>query len=164
METLIIKVCIGGVKMKIKVTGFLVLMFFLMMNFSTLKANAMAFNELPASKSSKQWLVTIDKPWNPSKQDMKPKKGVYDTYSLAVKSIGEDVENVKIESFRDEKNTRTKYGLFTIDMPKVSKDDAEPVRFANFPMSVNSNELEVTITWSKKGDDKKYKEVFLFNN
>lgn len=164
METLIIKVCIGGVKMKIKLTSLLVLMFLLMMNFSALKANAMAFNELPASKSSKQWVVKIDKPWNPNKQDVKPKKGVYNTYSLAVKSIGDDVENVRIESFRDEKNTRTKYGLFTIDMPKISKDDEEPVRFANFPMSVNSNELEVTITWSKKGDDRKYKEVFLFTN
>ncbi|PFP15730.1 hypothetical protein COJ92_21980 [Priestia megaterium] len=150
--------------MKIKLTSLLVLMFFLMANFSALKVNAMAFNELPASKSSKQWLVKIDKPLNPNKQDLQSKKGVYNTYSLAVESIGEDVENVRIESFRDEKNTRTKYGLFTIDMPKISKDDEEPVRFANFPMSVDSNKLEVTITWSKKGEDRKYKEVFTFSN
>ena len=51
-----------------------------------MQASAYTFQSLPIASKSKQWYVEIDKSHNPNKQAIQPKQGVFDTYSLLVKT------------------------------------------------------------------------------
>ncbi|TKI80344.1 hypothetical protein FC699_35035, partial [Bacillus wiedmannii] len=62
-----------------------------------IQASAYTFQSLPIASKSKQWYIEIDKSHNANKQAVQPKKGVYDTYSLLIKNIGNDVSNVAVE-------------------------------------------------------------------
>lgn len=62
-----------------------------------MQASAYTFPSLPISSQSKQWHIEIDKSHNSNKQVTQTKHGLYDTYSLFVKNIGNDVSNVSVE-------------------------------------------------------------------
>ena len=52
---------------------------------SNIKANALTFNQLPNTQKSDQWTVEIDKVKSTDPHAIKSKKGVYQTYSMAIK-------------------------------------------------------------------------------
>lgn len=137
-------------------------------------ANAFSPDSMPVIQSSDQWEVQIDSPDDQKHPDMaKAKKGVYNTYSLKLKDLKKEVYNVKVEAYRDEPNSKTKYELFTVDN-SVFKSGKAIQLHTNFPISVNAEELEVTITWQEepyitlkngqKADSRRYKQVFKFND
>lgn len=135
-------------------------------------ANAFSPNSLPVIQSSDQWVVRIDSPDDQKHPDMiNAKKDVSNTYSLKLKDLKKDVYNVKVEAYRNEPNSKTKYELFTIDNPNFKSGKAVQLH-ANFPISVKAEELEVIITWQEephitlkngqKADARRYKQVFMF--
>ncbi|MGW5891907.1 hypothetical protein [Priestia megaterium] len=135
----------------------------LVFTFSTsINAHALTFDQLPTTQKSDQWTVEIDKVKNSQPDDMKPKKGVYQTYGLTIQNTKNDATDVKVELFRDEDNTTTKYGIVNTDRETLSKNDEHPFHFANFPLSEKAKELEVVITWKEKGSDRNYQERFTF--
>jgi hypothetical protein len=127
------------------------------------QVSALTFEELPISKSSEQWLIEIGKADAKEPELNEGKDGVFNTYSMTVKSTGgEEITNVRVEAFRDEPNSTTKCELFNSERHRLL-EEGNPFHFSNFPISVNAKELEVVITWSKEGSDRKYKERFVFN-
>ncbi|WP_394542852.1 hypothetical protein [Priestia aryabhattai] len=128
-----------------------------------INAHALTFDQLPATQKSDQWSVEIDKVKNSQPDDMKPKKGVYQTYALTIQNTKNDASDVKVELFRDEENTTTKYGIVKTDRETLSKNDEHPFHFANFPLAEKAKELEVVITWKEKGSDRNYQERFTFS-
>ncbi|WP_243549733.1 hypothetical protein [Priestia megaterium] len=130
---------------------------------SNIQAHALTFNQLPNTQSSDQWTVEIDKVKSNDPHAIKSKKGVYKTYSLAIKSIKNDASDVRIELFRDEENSTSKYGIVHSERETLNRDDKEPFYFANFPLSEKAKKLEVVITWKEKGSDRNYQERFTFS-
>ncbi|GAB1770416.1 hypothetical protein [Priestia megaterium] len=63
---------------------------------SNIKAHALTFNQLPNTQKSDQWTVEIDKVKSNDPHAIKSKKGVYQTYSMAIKSIKNDASDVRI--------------------------------------------------------------------
>lgn len=139
---------------------------------SSFTVNAFSPNKLPISKASDRWKVEIKKPAKKSGL-VTSKKDVFDTYGFEVKDIGKDAYNVTVEMFRNEPKSQTKYELFTFKKDHVfSKEIA--FNHANFPISVQSNELEVIVTWQEKPSrtlengqkdctaERKYKQTFVF--
>jgi len=130
---------------------------------SNIKANALTFNQLPSTQKSEQWTVEIDKVKFSDPKNIKSKKGVYQTYSMAIKNTKNDASDVRIELFRDEENSNIKYGIVNSEGETLNRDDKDPFYFANFPLSEKAKELEVVITWKEKGSDRNYQERFIFN-
>ncbi|MET1123296.1 hypothetical protein P5618_029560 (plasmid) [Priestia megaterium] len=130
---------------------------------SNIKANALTFNQLPNTQTSDQWNVEIDKVKFSDPRDIKPKKGVYQTYSITIKNTKNDVSDVRVELFRDEENSNIKYGIVNLEKETLNRNDKDPFCFANFPLSEKAKELEVVITWKEKGSDRNYQERFTFN-
>ncbi|TPF16798.1 MULTISPECIES: hypothetical protein [Priestia] len=130
---------------------------------SNIQAHALTFNQLPNTQSSDQWTVEIDKVKSNDPHAIKSKKGVYQTYSMAIKSIKNDASDVRIELFRDEENSTSKYGIVHSERETLNRDDKEPFYFANFPLSEKAKKLEVVITWKEKGSDRNYQERFTFS-
>ncbi|TCN04353.1 hypothetical protein EV581_12218 [Bacillus sp. BK006] len=128
-----------------------------------IKANALTFNQLPNTQKSDQWTVEIDKVKFNDPKAIKSKKGVYQTYSMAIKNTKNDVSDVRIELFRDEENSNVKYEVVNSERETLNRDDKEPFYFANFPLSEKAKELEVVITWKEKGSDRNYQERFTFS-
>ena len=77
----------GFFKMKRKIIS----LFSLICLALPIQASAYTFQSLPIASKSKQWYIEIDKSHNSNKQAVQPKQGVYDTYSLLLKNIGNDV-------------------------------------------------------------------------
>ena len=78
----------GFFKMKRKIIS----LFTLICLALPIQASAYTFQSLPIASKSKQWYIEIDKSHNSNKQAVQPKQGVYDTYSLLLKNIGNDVQ------------------------------------------------------------------------
>ncbi len=130
---------------------------------SNIKANALTFNQLPNTQKSEQWTVEIDKVKYNHSQDIKSKKGVYQTYSLTIKNNRNDASDVRIELFRGEENSNIKYGIVNSERETLNRDDENPFHFANFPLAEKAKELEVVITWKEKDSGRNYQERFIFN-
>ncbi|HDR4590080.1 TPA: hypothetical protein QCR33_001185 [Bacillus cereus] len=139
---------------------------------SSFTVHAFFPKQLPISKTSDRWKIEIKQP-DTKTGLVTSKKDVFDTYGFEVKDIGKDAYHVTVEVFRNEPDTQTKYELFTSTKDHVlSKEVA--FNHANFPISVQSDELEVIITWQespsrilKNGQkdceaERKYKQTFLF--
>ncbi|HER2174515.1 TPA: hypothetical protein VJS59_001758, partial [Streptococcus pyogenes] len=80
---------------------------------------------------------------------VKPKKGVYDTYSFKVKNIGKDISEANIQAFGNDLNSKTKFGLFDILTDAKVNQRGQEFTFANFPLSVTATELEIVINWKE---------------
>ncbi|WP_243494989.1 hypothetical protein [Priestia aryabhattai] len=130
---------------------------------SNIQAHALTFNQLPNTQKSDQWTVEIDKVKSNDPHAIKSKKDIYQTYSMAIKSIKNDASDVRIELFRDEENSTSKYGIVHSERETLNRDDKEPFYFANFPLSEKAKKLEVVITWKEKGSDRSYQERFTFS-
>lgn len=131
-----------------------------------------ASNELfktPMSKQSDQWRVDIKRVQNYDSKMAKPLKDVNEMYNITITNIGEELENVVFNSYRDQPNTQTKYGLSISDVHHNKFKQGEILDFANFPISVNSKEFEIEISWHRKSTsdeapDRKYKQTFSFTS
>ncbi|MBA9042679.1 hypothetical protein HNP21_005816 [Bacillus aryabhattai] len=100
--------------------------------------------------------------------DLKEKEGEFNVYSIDVKNSGAKVYDARVEVYRDEPNSKTKYGLFIAKIP----DTQNTFHYQNQPISVQSKTLEVVVTWKeesyramKDGEKypaRKFKQIFLF--
>ncbi|CAM4142291.1 hypothetical protein CN575_03125 [Bacillus wiedmannii] len=135
-----------------------------------IQASAYTFQSLPIESKSKQWYIEIDKSHNANKQAAQPKKGGYDTYSLLIKNIGNDVSNVSVEILD---NTPTSKAIFnpTTLHNNVSKSQTSS-DYIVFPLDFNSHNFKVVITWEEKNfsynghpvnEGKQMKQTFVFN-
>ncbi|CAN7668266.1 hypothetical protein LJR015_002821 [Peribacillus frigoritolerans] len=125
------------------------------------QVNALTFDDLPVTQSSKQWSVEVGDAEG-SQESVKPKKGVYDTYSFKVKNIGKDISEANIQAFGNDLNSKTKFGLFDILTDAKVNQRGQEFTFANFPLSVTAIELEIVINWKENSNDREFKETFVF--
>ena len=128
--------------------------------------------KIPSTKQSDQWKVELGEVIYNSKMGGPPKKGDnFEMYSLVITNIGKEVYNVEFETYRAEPNSETKFGLSLEDEKKgVFKEDRH-VSFANLPIYVKANELEVVVSWHDKpvtlkdstvDEGREYKQIFTF--
>jgi len=131
---------------------------------NSIEAKALALPELPTTETSKQWSVEVTTPDNDDPRLAQAKKGVYHTYSLNVKNVGEDVRDVKVQLFRNEANSITKYGLLpTMEPPQLSQKGGHPLHVSNFGLAEKATDLNVVITWKEQGEEREYQETFTFH-
>ncbi|PFD97156.1 hypothetical protein COE15_24910 [Bacillus cereus] len=127
---------------------------------------------LPSSQNSKQWKVNIDEVKKTEKGMLQSKKGVFHTYHFSVQNIGKtEVYNVRVEVFRNEPKTETKYELFSLKEARLASGKTG-FEHANFPVSVKADKVDVMITWQEhpfrtmrsgqKVEGRKFKEHFVF--
>lgn len=125
---------------------------------------------VPITKKSDQWKVELGTVEYNDKM-AKPQKGVNEMYSLKVTNIGEDLKNVKIDFYRGDPNSITKYGLHTPSERQDVLKKGGDYNFSNLPISLKATELEVVITWQddptthidgKVVKGREYKQTFTF--
>ncbi|HDR4421716.1 TPA: hypothetical protein QCP59_002526 [Bacillus cereus] len=135
-----------------------------------IQASAYTFQSLPIASNSKQWHIEIDKSHNANKQAVQPKQGVYDTYRLLVKNIGNDVSNVAVEIVDNTTTSKTTFNPTTLHN-NVSRSHTS-FDYIVFPLDFNSHNFKVVITWDEKSfsynghpvdESKKMKQTFVFN-
>ncbi|MDL2418451.1 hypothetical protein AVT_06355 [Bacillus tropicus] len=135
-----------------------------------IQASAYTFQSLPIASKSKQWYVKIDKSHSANKQAIQPKQGVFDTYSLLVKNIGNDVSNVAVEILDNTPTSKATFNSTALNN-NVSKNDTS-FDYIVFPLDFNSHNFKVVITWEEKNfsynghpvnEGKQMKETFVFN-
>ena len=135
-----------------------------------IQANAYTFQSLPIASKSKQWYIEIDKSHNSNKQAVQPKQGVYDTYSLLLKNIGNDVSNVSVEILDNNPTSKATFNPTTSNN-NVSKSHTS-FDYMVFPLDFNSHNFKVVITWEEKNfsynghplhESKKMTQTFVFN-
>lgn len=122
------------------------------------QTHALTFEKLPAVKKSEQWYVKIDNAKITAPGSIQPKKGVFDTYSVFVKNIGNNVKNTTIEIYRNEPDTKTDYFLFS-DNNTTLFNHGTTFTHKNLPIDVKEAKVEVVIKWEEKEfNHKKYPE------
>ncbi|MES5954470.1 hypothetical protein QCI42_13585 [Bacillus fungorum] len=135
-----------------------------------IQASAYTFQSLPIASKSKQWYIEIDKSHNANKQAVQSQQGVYDTYSLLVKNIGNDVSNVAVEILDNTPTSKATFNSTALNN-NVSKNDTS-FDYIVFPLDFNSHNFKVVITWEEKNfsynghpvnESKKMKQTFVFN-
>lgn len=156
----------GFFKMKRKI----ITLFTLICLALPIQASAYTFQSLPIASKSKQWYIEIDKSHNSNKQAVQPKQGVYDTYSLLLKNIGNDVANVSVEILDNTPTSKVTFNPTTSNN-NVSKSHTS-FDYMVFPLDFNSHNFKVVITWEEKifsynghpvNESKKMKQTFVFN-
>jgi hypothetical protein len=154
--------------------GFITL---ILLSFFSTSADALTFEKLPIAQKSKQWSVKVGEA-DKGKDLVKPVKGKFNTYSLTIDMIGENVDSVKVNLYRNEPNSKTRYSL--IGCPPghpCSKEDSKwaidlarqlnqghPFHFSNFLLAEKATELEVEIVWTENNEGRPMKETFTFTN
>lgn len=147
-----------------KITLITLITSILLLVSNSIEAKALAFPEIPTKEASKQWSVEVTKPDNDDPNLVKAKKGVYHTYGLNVKNIGKDVRDVKVQLFRNEAKSVTKYGLLTtMEEPQLSQKGGHPLHVSNFGISEDATDLNIVITWKEQGEEREYQETFTFH-
>lgn len=143
------------------------------MGFTTLNTNALTFDTLPKKQTTKQWSVQLGEP-EQGKGLAKPEKGKFNTYSLEVNNIGNDVSSIEVNMFRNEPNSKTKFSLFSCPSlegedcnqraTSLAKqlNDGNPLRYKNFLLNEKATELEVEILWTQNSNRRLLKETFIF--
>ncbi|WP_040982786.1 hypothetical protein [Oceanobacillus jeddahense] len=135
------------------------------LSFLVFPASGMAtsLENLPSSEASDQWEVNIDTPKN---NDFETKPDIYNIFSMDIKYTGDkDIKLDRVEAYRDDPSSSYDFELFTVnDDLEFEKNKEQPVfSHQNFPLSIQSTELKVIVTWSDKDDSsRKYKEEFIF--
>ncbi|HDR8183175.1 TPA: hypothetical protein QC116_002563 [Bacillus thuringiensis] len=135
-----------------------------------IQASAYTFQSLPIASKSKQWYIEIDKSHNANKKVVQPKQGVYDTYRLLVKNIGNDVSNVSVEILDNIPTFKASFNPTTLHN-NVSKSQTS-FDYMVFPLDFNSHNFKVVITWEENNfsynghpvnEGKQMKQTFVFN-
>ncbi|MBZ5751315.1 hypothetical protein [Metabacillus rhizolycopersici] len=152
-------------------------MFILLVSlYFTVPTHALTFDTLPVKQTSEQWSVKVGEA-EETKDGAKPEKGKFHTYSLRINNIGEDVNSVEVNIYRNEPGSTTKYSLVGCPDEKdchpnryeeamglarqLNKDN--PYLFRNFLLAEKATELEVEIVWtSKEHPGRPLKETFVF--
>ncbi|WP_375346926.1 hypothetical protein ACEWPB_10770 [Priestia megaterium] len=80
----------------------------------SIQVKVLTIPELPRTEASKQWTLEVNNPDNDYPNLAQAKRGVYHTYCLNMKNIGKDVYDVKVQLFRNESNSNTKYGFYQL--------------------------------------------------
>ncbi|GAB6418519.1 hypothetical protein bcgnr5390_57270 [Bacillus luti] len=131
-----------------------------------IQASAYTFQSLPIASKSKQWYIEIDKSYNSNKQEVQPKQGVYGTYRLLVKNIGNDVSNVSVEILNNNPTLKPTTSNINASKSHTNFD------YIVFPLDFNSHNFKVVITWEEKNfsynghpvnEGKRMKQTFVFN-
>ncbi|PJN90683.1 hypothetical protein [Bacillus sp. mrc49] len=117
----------------------------------------------PIVKQSHQWKIEIKK----GEETGEGTNNNVERYTVVITNIGEDLDEVEFNTYRNEPNTETKYGLSLNDFQHEKFKQGQVFEFQNFPMSVKANELEFELSWHGKPHSKgvhgrKYKETFIF--
>ncbi|CAH0187165.1 hypothetical protein [Peribacillus simplex] len=117
----------------------------------------------PIIKQTDQWKIEIQK----GKETKKTNQNVYESYNVVITNIGKDLDKVEFNTYRNEPNAETKYGLSINDHQYEKFKQGQVFEFSNFPISVKSNELQFEISWHGKPNGKevqgrKFKETFTF--
>jgi hypothetical protein len=107
--------------------------------------------DVPASKNSEQWSVTLGQPILDG-PNMAPKPNVADMYSVTIKNNGEKAYNVRGEAYRNERNSQTKLKLTLHTLTPSWENGKELTIHKNLPISVNADELEVVVYWESAED------------
>jgi hypothetical protein len=107
--------------------------------------------DIPASKTSEQWSVTLGEPILDG-PNMAPKPNVADMYSITIKNNGEKAYNVRGEAYRNEPNSQTKLQLALHTLTPSWENGNEMTIHKNLPISVKANELEVVVYWESEED------------
>ncbi|MDQ0884811.1 hypothetical protein [Peribacillus sp. V2I11] len=116
----------------------------------------------PIIKQSDQWKIEIKKGTDTAKT-----KNNAERYNVVITNIGENLEDVEFNTYRNEPNTETKYGLSVSDFEYKEFKQGQTFEFPNFPILSKSSELQFEISWHEKPHSKeikgrKYKETFTF--
>jgi hypothetical protein len=127
----------------------------------SIEANALTFDTLPKVQTSKQWSVEIGKSQKGDNY-VEPKKGVIDIYSFRIKNIGQEVDIVSLQLFRDDSNSNRKSALFGPSTFRLKLDKERDFSINAFPISAQAKELEVVVTWKENGTNRELKETFVF--
>ncbi|MGC7949348.1 hypothetical protein [Bacillus sp. II_CA] len=132
-----------------------------------MQAHAYTFPSLPISSQSTQWYIEIDESHNVNKQAIQLKQGgVYDTYRLLVKNIGNDVSNVSVEILNNNPTLKPTTSNINVSKSHTNFD------YIVFPLNFNNHNFKVVITWEEKNfsynghpvnEGKKMKQTFVFN-
>ena len=113
-----------------------------------IQASAYTFQSLPIASKSKQWYIEIDKSHNVNKQAIQPKQGVFDTYSLLVKT------SVMMYQTYPWKYLITilplKLPLNLLPLMKIFLKSHTSFDYMVFPLDFNSHNFKVVITWEEK--------------
>ncbi|KQU13695.1 hypothetical protein ASG65_27845 [Bacillus sp. Leaf13] len=132
---------------------------------------------MPLVQKSNQWSVQVGEA-EKGKDLIKPVKGKFNTYSLKIDKIGDDVDSVKVNLFRNEPNSKTKYSLFScppnhpcskendnksVDLAK-QMIDGYPYTFANFLLAEKATEMVVEVVWTDNNEGRPMKETFIFTD
>ncbi|ASK63947.1 hypothetical protein CFK37_18175 [Virgibacillus phasianinus] len=130
--------------------------------FIPIQTMASSLEKLPASETSTQWEVVID---HPESDEVKPKPGVYNMYSMDIKYVGdENIKLVRVEAYRDEPNSPIEYELFTADYEEMDGNFEPSFHHQNFPFSAQAKKLKVIITWKKdRNNSRSFRDVFVFS-
>jgi hypothetical protein len=139
------------------ISAFLTLLIF----GSSIEANALTFDTLPKIQTSKQWSVEVGAAQKGNNY-VEPKKGVIDVYSFRIKNIGQEVDTVSLQLFKDDSNSKTKLALFGPNPFCLTLDKERDFSINAFPISAQAKELEVVVTWKEKGINRELKETFVF--
>ncbi|WP_175639118.1 hypothetical protein [Metabacillus schmidteae] len=143
-------------------------------SLTSVNAESNEIFDVPVSQKSDQWKVELGEVNYNSKEikEARPKKGEnFEMYSLKITNIGNDVHNAEFETYRDDPNSPTKFGLSLQDEVKGIFKQGRDVKFANMPIYVKANEFEVVISWHgdpvtlKDGtvdEGREFKETFTF--
>lgn len=151
----------------------------LMLSFisTSVEVKALTFEKLPIVQKSNQWSVKVGEPKLESNL-VKTVKGKYNLFSLKIHKIGSNVDSVKVNLYRNEPNSKTKYSLsgcppnhpcnkeeniekIPFDLAK-QMNDGYPYVFENFPLTVKATELEVEVVWTENNEGRPMKETFIF--
>jgi hypothetical protein len=131
---------------------------------SSAAAEADKLFKTPIIKQSDQWKIEIKK----GEETAKDTNNNVERYNVVITNIGKDLDKVEFNTYRNEPNTETKYGLSLNDFQYEKFKQGQVFEFPNFPMSVKANELEFELSWHGKPHSKevqvgrKYKETFTF--
>ncbi|MGE6719562.1 hypothetical protein ACQKGD_19680 [Peribacillus frigoritolerans] len=140
-------------------------------NLSSVNAESNQLFDVPASQKSDQWKVELGEVKYNSKMGKTKKGDEFEMYSLKITNIGKEVHNAEFETYRDEPNSKTKFGLSLEQEQEGVFKQGMDVNFANMPIYVKANELEVEISWHGKPvtlkdgtvtEGREYKETFTF--
>ncbi|WP_394578541.1 hypothetical protein [Cytobacillus firmus] len=153
-----------------KFIGSLVVLF--LISFGTIvSAESNQLFDVPITKQSEQWKVELGEV-KYDNEITRPQKGKNEMYGLKVTNVGKkDLKNVKIDFYRGDPDSMTKYGLHTPSERQAVFKKGMDFSFSNLPISLKATELEVVISWqddpSTHADGqvvkgREYKQTFTF--
>lgn len=126
---------------------------------------AISFPQLPESKQSDHWQVSIKEAKNDPRIE-KPNPRKFDTYELEVQNISGEYEAVMVRIYRNEPKTTVRYGLALMDGEKTAalKNLEGNATHPAISVTKAASRLEVDVLWTEEEGGRPYKETFIFSN